>query len=102
MDAIRLRQINEALGYDRNINAMVFDMENKRVARYPDEPLDSQIDADIETTTKADVNVLRVILDNKHANLSTMLSPGMNLQSAEFANSLKELYQVETVVQGYN
>jgi hypothetical protein len=30
MDAIRLRQlrqINEALGYDRNINAMVFDIE---------------------------------------------------------------------------
>ena len=31
-----------------------------------------------------------------------MLSPGMNLQSAEFVNSSKELYQVETVVQGYN
>ena len=30
-----------------------------------------------------------------------MLSPGMNLQSAEFANSSKELYQVETDVQGY-
>ena len=26
----------------------------------------------------------------------------MNLQSAEFVNSSKELYQVETVVQGYN
>ena len=29
MDAIRLRQMNEALGYDRNINAMVFDMEKE-------------------------------------------------------------------------
>ena len=27
MDAIRLRQIDEVLGYDRNINAMVFDKE---------------------------------------------------------------------------
>ena len=65
MDAIRLRQINEALGYKRNIVAMVFDIEQKRVARYPDEPLDSQIDADIETTTKEDVNALRIILHNK-------------------------------------
>ena len=90
MDAIRLRQIDEALSYDRNINAMVFDIEKKRVARYPDEPMDSQIDADIKTTTKDNVNALRVILDNKYANLSTMLSPGMNLQSAEFANSSKK------------
>ena len=102
MDAKKLSQIDEALGYDRKINAMVFDIEKKRVARYPDEPFDSQIDADIETTTKDNVNALRVILDNKSANLSLMLSPGMNLQSAEFANSSKELYQVETVVQGYN
>ena len=33
MDAIRLRQIDEALGYDKRINAMVFDMEKKRVAQ---------------------------------------------------------------------
>ena len=58
---------------------MVFDIEKKRVARYPDEPLDSQIDADIETTTKEDVNALRVILDNKHANLSTMQKPWYEL-----------------------
>ena len=52
MDAIRLGQVDESLGYDRNINAMVFDIEQNRVARYPDAPLDSQIDADIDTTTK--------------------------------------------------
>ena len=33
MDAIRLRQIKEALGYDININAMVFGIETKRTAR---------------------------------------------------------------------
>ena len=37
MDAIRLRQIDEVLGYDKKINAMVFGIEKKRVARYPDE-----------------------------------------------------------------
>ena len=30
MDATRLRQINEALGYDRNINARVFKIDKKR------------------------------------------------------------------------
>ena len=87
MGAIRLKQINEALGYHWHINAMVFEIEKKRVARYPDEPLGSQIDADIETTTKADVNALRTMLNNKYANLSIMLSPGMNLQSAKSGNS---------------
>ncbi len=33
MDAIRLRQIDEALGYDKHMNTMVFDMEKKRVAQ---------------------------------------------------------------------
>ena len=33
MDSIRLRQIDEALGYDKHINASVYDMEKKRVAQ---------------------------------------------------------------------
>ena len=37
MDAIRLRQIDEVLGYDKKINAMVFGIDKKREARYPDE-----------------------------------------------------------------
>ena len=87
MGAIRLRQINEALGYDKNINAMVFGIEEKRTARYPDEVPDYQIDAHIEATTKDDVNALRVILDDRYALASTMLSPGMHLQSSEFVNA---------------
>ena len=46
MDAIRLRQIDEVLGYDKRINTMVFGIEKKRVARYPDERPESQYDAD--------------------------------------------------------
>ena len=46
--------------------------------------------------------MLRVILDDRYALSSTMLSPGMNLQSSELVNSSQYLYQVETVVQGYN
>ena len=81
---------------------MAFALEKLRVSRYPDEPFDSQIDADIETTTKKYVNALRVVLDNKYANLSIIQRPGTKLQSAELVNSSEELYQVETVVQGYN
>ena len=54
MDAIRLRQINEALGYDRSMNAMVFNIEKKRVARYPDEEVipESQITEEMADTAK--------------------------------------------------
>ncbi|MFM7980708.1 MAG: hypothetical protein ACKPKO_15450, partial [Candidatus Fonsibacter sp.] len=64
MDAIRLRQIDEVLGYDKKIKTMVFGIEKKRVARYPDERPESQYDADAETTMKDNINALRVLLDN--------------------------------------
>ena len=50
MGAIRLRQIDKGLGYDKKINTMVFGMEKKRVARYPNERPKSQYDADATTT----------------------------------------------------
>ena len=97
MDATRLRQINEALGYDRNINARVFKIDKKKVTRYPDEPLDSQIDADMETATKEDVNALRANLDNKYAILSVMLRPGISILSDQCSNAAREAFQIETV-----
>ena len=35
MGALRLRQANEALGYDKAMNAMVWNLERKRVDRNP-------------------------------------------------------------------
>ena len=104
MDAIRLRQINEALGYDRNMNAMVFNIEKKRVARYPDAEVvpESQTDEEMETTSKEQVNALRVILDNKYANLVTMIRPGVSIESNQFTYAARDISQVETVVQSYN
>ena len=102
MDATRLRQINEGLGYDRNINARVFKNRQKKVTRYPDEPLDSQIDADMETATKEDVNALRVNLDNKYAILSVMLRPGISILSDQCSNAAREAFQIETVAQSCN
>ena len=37
MDSIRLSQVNEVLNYDKNINAMVFNLEKKRTAMFPDD-----------------------------------------------------------------
>ena len=102
MGAIRLRQIDEALGYDKKINTMVFGIEKKRVARYPDERPDSQYDADTETTMKENINALRVLLDNRYANLSIMQRPDISIISDQFSNASKEVFQIETAVQSYN
>ena len=102
MDAIRLRQIDEVLGYDKKINTMVSGIEKKRVASYPDERPDSQYDADTETTMKENINALRVLLDNRYANLSIMQRPDISIISDQFSNASKEVFQIETVVQSYN
>ena len=102
MDAIRLTQIDEVLGYDKKINTMVFGIEKKRVARYPDERPESQYDADTETTMKDNIHALRVILDNRYANVSIMQRPGINILSDQLSNASKEVFQVESVVQSYN
>jgi len=104
MDAIRLRQINEALGYDRNMNAMVFNLEKKRVARYPDEEVipESQITEEMEDTAKEQVNAVRVLLDNKQANVAVLIRPGVQIDSNPFSYAAREIIQVEAVVQSYN
>ncbi|MFM7985513.1 MAG: hypothetical protein ACKPKO_39985 [Candidatus Fonsibacter sp.] len=102
MDAIRLRQKDEVLGYDKRINTMVFGIEKKRVARYPDERPESQYDADAETTSEDNIDALRVLLDNRYAHISIMQQPAIDIRSDQFSNASKEVYQAETVVQSYN
>ena len=62
MDSIRLSQVNEALNYDKNINAMVFNLEKKRTAMFPDAEVlpYSQIGEETMTTTKEGANSLKV------------------------------------------
>ena len=83
MDAIRLRQISEALDYDKNINAMVFNIEKKRTAANPDASVIpySQISAEVMTAIKEGVNGLRVLLESKYANLALMIRPGSRIDS---------------------
>ena len=69
MDSMRLNQINEALNYDKNINAIVFNPEKKRTAMFPDAEVIpySQIGEETMTTTKEGTNSLKVLLDAKIA-----------------------------------
>ncbi|MFM7982263.1 MAG: hypothetical protein ACKPKO_23385 [Candidatus Fonsibacter sp.] len=56
----------------------------------------------MEKTARGQVNALRVILDNKSANVSVMIRPGVQLDSGPFTYAARETSQVETVVQSYN
>ena len=51
---------------------------------------------------KDSINALRVILDNRYANISIMQRPGINILSEQFFERVKKTFQVESVVQSYN
>ena len=104
MDTIRSKQISEALNYDRNANAMVFNLEKKNVATFPDEQVlpYSQIDAETLTQISEGIKALTVLLDKKYANLSLMIRPGSTTDSQEFAMGASEIGQIELVIQIYN
>lgn len=57
MDPIRSKQIDEALNYDRNMNAMVLNIEQKRTAILPEQsPVPfSQIDAELTRLAPCEV-----------------------------------------------
>ena len=101
MDAIRLRQIEEVMGYDKHINVMVMDMERKRVSQTirekPEDTyalIDSQKMLDVIDAT----NSLRLMLDGKLASLSAILRPSANVD----AGAAQDVWQVEAVVSKYN
>ena len=101
MDAIRLRQIEEVMGYDKHINVMVMDMERKRVSQTirekPEDTyalIDSQKMLDVIDAT----NSLRLMLDGKLASLSAILRPSNNVD----AGAAQDVWQVEAVVSKYN
>ena len=75
MDSIRLRQINEVLNYDKNINAMVFSLEKKRTATFPDEEVlpCSQIAEEMGTNIQQGSNALKVMLESKIASVAQLI-----------------------------
>ena len=105
MDAIRLRQIEEVMGYDKHVNVMVMDMERKRVSQTirekPEDTyalIDSQKMLDVIDAT----NQLRLMLDGKLASLSVILRPSANVGGEQFAGAAQDVWQVEAVVSKYN
>jgi hypothetical protein len=101
MDAIRLKQIEEVMGYDNHINTMVFDMEKKRVSQTIRERPEDEY-ALIDAQKMADVNdaanALQLMLDGKLGNLSVMARSGRSVDSAQFGYAAKDVWEVEDVV----
>jgi len=105
MDAIRLRQIDEALGYDKHMNAMVFNMEKKRVAQKIREmPEDDYalIDAQKMMDANDAVNATQSMLDGKLGQLSILTHHGVRIDSQQFVSAAKDVWDVESVVSKYN
>ena len=105
MDAIRLRQIEEVMGYDKHINTMVVDMERKRVSQTIREKPEDQyalIDAQKMLDVIDATNALRLMLDGKLASLSVIARPSANVDSDQFAGAAQDVWQVEAVVSKYN
>ncbi len=105
MGAIRLRQIEEVMGYDKHVNVMVMDMERKRVSQTirekPEDTyalIDSQKMLDVIDAT----NQLRLMLDGKLASLSVISRPSANVDGEQFAGAAQDVWQVEAVVSKYN
>ena len=97
MDSIRLSQINEALNYDKNINAMVFNLEKKRTAQFPDPEVlpYSQLGEETMTSTKDGSNSLKVLLEAKIAIVVQFTNV---LDKASAVN----IGQVQPLIQAYN
>jgi hypothetical protein len=105
MDAIRLKQIEEVMGYDNHINTMVFDMERKRVSHtIRERPEDeyAMIDAQKMMDVNDATNALQLMLDGKLGNLSVMARNSTSVDSAQFGYAAKDVWEVEDVVSKYN
>ncbi|MFM7984413.1 MAG: hypothetical protein ACKPKO_34320 [Candidatus Fonsibacter sp.] len=99
MDAIILRQIYEALSYDNPMNAMVFNMEKKRVApNIREMPRDDYVMIDAQNMMDVNdaANSMRLMLDAKLGNVPTMMHHG-NVDNTQFTYAAKDVWEVEAV-----
>ena len=92
MGAIRLKQIDEALGYDAHMSAMVFNMEKKRVAqRIRQMPRDDYalIDAQKMMDANDAANAMQSMLNGKFGKLSIKTHHGVRIDSQQFVKQRK-------------
>ena len=102
MDSIRLGQINEVLNYDKNINAMVFNLEKKRTATFPDEEVlpYSQIAEEMQTNIQQGSNTLKVMLDSKIASVA-QLNRAVGVDSG-YSSAFADISAIQPVIQAYS
>ncbi len=102
MDSIRLHQIDEALAYDKNISAMVLNLEKKRAAMFPDAEVlpYSQIGEETMTSTREGANSFKVLLNAMLASVA-QLSRSVGVD-AGYASVADDIGQEQPVVHAYN
>ena len=102
VDLIRRRLIDEALNYDKHINAAVFDIEKKQVAKYTENLLPTEgvlSNAELMTNLGAALNAFILLLERKRAELVHLRAQN---DARQFTQSVTELAKVQEVIQGYN
>ena len=104
MDAIRSRQIDEVLNYDKNANAMVLNLEKKNTNAFPDEPFKqmpySSIDMEVLKIFQEKLQALLVSLDGKSASVSQILES--NYGSQGFRMGVGDIGEIEKLMSNYN
>ncbi len=89
-----LKQIDEALGYDKHMKAIVFNVEKKSVApRIREMPRDdyAMIDAQRMMDVKDAANALLLMLDSKLGNVSLMAHHGARVDNKQFGYAAKDV-----------
>ena len=102
MGSIRLGQINEVLNYDKNIKAMVFNLEKKRTATFPDEEVlpYSQIAEEMDTNIQQGSNTLKVMLESKIASVA-QLSKAVGVDSGS-PSAFAYISAIQPTIQAHN
>ena len=99
---MRLNQIREILDYDKNINAMVFNIEKKNVGLTTDNLLPyTQLNAEVNDAVQTSINQLIVLLEKKKSEAHTYQNHNYTIQGMKKA-AVSELGNIEEVLRLYN
>jgi Na+/phosphate symporter len=103
MDNIRKAQINDVLDYDKNINAMVYNLTKSQVARLSENVLPYvQLNVQAMDGAKAVINILLIAFEKKQAQLRFILQNQDKWNTAEYSQNISEVGMIEEVMQQWN
>ena len=104
IDAIRRRQIDEVMNYDRNINIQTMISTGRAVSKMGDSTdLRAMQDKTVLDTTATSLNTLTTLLDQKRAAVVSMKQYiHTRAQEQYFAAAVAQLYDYGEVVTLYN